>query len=184
MTTAQLTPIPCIAILAAVSSNQVIGLNNTLPWHLPADLKLFKKLTIGQIVVMGRRTFDSIGKPLPGRTNVVLTRRQNPDLPPGIVTANSIQEVLDHFSSDDRQIFIIGGAEIYRQTLPFCQRLYLTEIKQNFEGDTFFPEYDHDDWQEISREIHHEVENGMEYHFVVLDRKQTTHVNNHPANAS
>lgn len=184
MTTTQFTPVSNIAILAAVSSNRVIGLNNTLPWRLPADLKLFKSLTTGQIVVMGRRTFDSIGKPLPGRTNVVLTRQQNPDLPAGIVTAGSMQEILNHFSDDDRQIFIIGGAEIYRQTLPFCQRLYLTEIKRDFEGDTFFPEYDRDDWQEISREIHHEAKNGMEYHFVVLDRKQPVCVNADPENIS
>ena len=162
---------PRLAILAAVSGNHVIGLNNSLPWHLPADLKHFKQLTTGHIVVMGRRTFDSIGKPLPNRTNVVLSRQHNLDVP-GIITAHSIQEVLDHFTNDDRQIFVIGGAEIYRQTLPLCQRLYLTEIQQDFEGDTFFPEYDHDDWQEISREIHHKTGgNGLEYHFVMLDRK-------------
>ncbi|MCC6916284.1 dihydrofolate reductase [Nitrosomonas sp.] len=184
MTATPSAPAPRIAILAAVSSNQVIGWNNTLPWRLPADLKHFKQLTLGHIIVMGRRTFDSIGKPLPGRTNVVLTRQQNPDLPAGIITASSIEEVLNHFSGDNRQIFIIGGAEIYRQTLPFCQRLYLTEIKQDFEGDTFFPEYDHDDWQETSREIRHETERGMEYHFVVLDRKQPVSTNAHPAGMS
>jgi len=165
-----------LAILAAVSANQVIGLNNALPWHLPADLRHFRQLTTGHIVVMGRRTFDSIGKPLPDRTNVVLTRQHNTHLP-GVITANSIQEVLDHFSGDNRQIFIIGGAEIYRQTLPFCQRLYLTEIQQDFAGDTFFPEYDRDDWREISRETHHTADSGMEYHFVVLDRRQPVSVN-------
>ncbi|MXS85814.1 dihydrofolate reductase [Nitrosomonas sp. HPC101] len=165
--------IPRLAILAAVAANRVIGRNNSLPWHLPADLKHFKQLTIGQIVVMGRRTYDSIGKPLPGRTNVVLTRQHHPDVP-GIITAHSIQEILDHFAQDDRQIFIIGGADLYQQTLPICQHLYLTEIQQDFAGDTFFPEYDRADWQEISREIHHVAEDsGMEYHFVVLSRKQS-----------
>ena len=162
---------PRLAILAAISANRVIGLNNSLPWHLPADLKYFKQLTTGHIVVMGRRTFDSIGKPLPDRTTVVLSRQHVLDVP-GIITAHSIQEVLDHFANDDRQIFVIGGAELYRQTLPLCQRLYLTEIQEDFEGDTFFPEYDHDDWQEISREIHHETGgSGLEYHFVMLDHK-------------
>lgn len=165
-----LPSIPGLAILAAVSTNGVIGLNNSLPWHLPADLKHFKQLTTGQIVVMGRRTFDSIGKPLPGRTNVVLSRQRDPVIPE-IITANSIQEVLDHFGNDDRQIFIIGGAELYQQTLPLCQRLYLTEIQQDFTGDTFFPKYDRNNWREISREIHHETGgSNLEYHFVVLDR--------------
>lgn len=163
--------VPRLAILAAVSANHVIGLNNSLPWHLPADLKHFKQLTTGHIVVMGRRTFDSIGKPLPDRINVVLSRQCDFDVP-GIITVRSIQEVLDHFTNDDRQIFVIGGAEIYRQTLPLCQRLYLTEIQQDFTGDTFFPEYDRNSWLEVSREIHHTTdENSLEYHFVVLDRK-------------
>ena len=174
MTVPPLSP-PRLAILAAVSANRVIGLNNALPWHLSADLKHFKQLTIGQIVVMGRRTFDSIGKPLPDRTNVVLTRQRHFNWP-GILSAGSIQEVLDHFSSDDRQIFIIGGAEIYQQTLPFCQRLYLTEIQQDFAGDTFFPEYDRNDWREISREMHQTADSSMKYHFVVLDRKQPINI--------
>jgi dihydrofolate reductase len=162
---------PRLAILAAVAANRVIGLNNALPWHLPADLKRFKALTIGQIVVMGRRTFESIGRSLPDRTNVVLTRQRNLNLP-GVWVATSIQEVLDQFSNDDRKIFIIGGAELYQQTLSFCQRLYLTEIQCSFTGDTFFPEFNRDDWHEISREIHHEPDvTGTEYHFVVLDRK-------------
>jgi len=162
--------VPGLAILAAVSANRVIGLNNALPWRLPADLKHFKQLTTGHIVVMGRRTFESIGKPLSDRTNVVLSRQRDLDVP-GIITARSIQEVLDHFANDDKQIFVIGGAEIYRQTLPLCQRLYLTEIQQDFIGDTFFPKYDRNNWLEVSREIHHKTdENSLEYHFVILDR--------------
>lgn len=162
---------PRLAILAAVATNRTIGLNNTLPWHLPADLKRFRMLTTRQIVVMGRRTFESIGRPLPDRTNMVLTRQRDLNLP-GIHTAGSIREALEYFDSDNRQIFVIGGADLYRQTLPFCQRLYLTEIQQDFPGDTFFPEYDRGDWHEISREIQHKTgASGMEYHFVVLDRK-------------
>jgi len=162
---------PQFVILAAMATNRTIGLNNALPWYLPEDLKHFKQLTIGHVVVMGRHTFDSIGRPLPNRTNVVLSRQHNLSIP-GVFTASSIQEVQERFATEDRPIFIIGGANLYQQTLPLCQRLYLTEIQQDFAGDTFFPEYNHDDWQEISREIHHQSgENALEYHFVVLDRK-------------
>lgn len=162
---------PQLAILAAVAANRVIGRDNALPWHLPADLRRFKQLTLGQIVVMGRRTFDSIGKPLPGRTNVVLTRQHNLDLP-GVLMADSIRAILDRFSSDDRQIFIIGGEALFQETLPLCQRLYLTEIQGDFDGDTFFPEYDRNEWLEKSRETQHDAESGMEYHFVILERKK------------
>ena len=137
---------PQFAILAAVASNRVIGLNNSLPWHLPEDLKHFKQLTTGHIVVMGRRTFESIGRPLPNRTNVVLSRQHNLNIP-GVFIVNSIQEIQERFTTEDRPIFIIGGANLYQQTLPLCQRLYLTEIQQDFTGDVFFPEYNSDDLQ-------------------------------------
>jgi dihydrofolate reductase len=163
---------PCLSILAAVASNRTIGLNNTLPWHLPTDLKHLKALTLNQIVVMGRRTYESIGKPLPGRTNVVLSHQQNLSLPGGVSIAASIEEVLNCYANRGKKIFIIGGAALYQQALPYCQRLYLTEIQQDFVGDTFFPEFNRDEWQEISREIHHASESdGIEHHFVVLDRK-------------
>lgn len=166
---------PQLAILAAVAANRVIGRDNALPWHLPADLKHFKALTMGQIIVMGRRTFDSIGRPLPGRVNVVLTRQ--PDLQlPGVEIATSMEAVLERFGEDRRTIFIIGGAELYQQTLPYCDRLYLTEIQQAFPGDTFFPAYARDDWQEISREIQQDDTSGLTYHFVVLDRKSASHL--------
>jgi len=162
---------PRLAILAAVASNRTIGLNNTLPWHLPADLKHFKALTLGQIIVMGRRTYESIGRPLPGRTNVVLTRRQDLNLP-DVGLAQSIEEAVNRYADSDKTIFIIGGATLYQQALPLCQRLYLTEIQQDFPGDTFFPEFNRNDWQEISREIHYASDSSeMEFHFVVLDRK-------------
>ena len=163
---------PRLAILAAVATNGVIGINNTLPWHLPADLKHFKALTLGQIVVMGRRTFESIGRPLPERTNVVLTRQ--PDLTlPGVIVVQSIQDVLDQFANDPRPIFVIGGAQVYQETLSLCQRLYLTEIQQAFAGDTFFPALNHDEWHELSREIHHDPSGTVpEFHFVVLERNR------------
>lgn len=164
-----MTP-PRLAILAAVASNRVIGINNTLPWHLPADLKHFKALTIGQIVVMGRRTFGSIGHPLPERTNVVLTHQRDLMLP-GVVVAKSIHDVLNLFVNDTRSIFVIGGAQVYQDSLPLCQRLYLTEIQQEFAGDTFFPAFDRNEWHEISREIHRDSSGRTpEFHFVALER--------------
>lgn len=161
-------------ILAALSTNYVIGRDNTLPWHLPADLKRFKQLTTGQIVVMGRRTFESIGKPLPNRLNIVLSRQKNFSVG-GVVTTHSINDVLNQFAHDDRQLFVIGGEALFREMMPLCQRMYLTEIQQDFAGDTFFPKYNPDDWLETDREIHRaSADNELEYHFVVLDRKSVT----------
>ena len=164
---------PRLSILAAMASNRVIGQNNALPWHLSPDLKRFKSLTMGQIIIMGRKTYESIGKPLPGRINIVISRQ--PDFSvPGATVTRSIEEALIVCSDyQDKEIFIIGGAELYEQTVAVCQRLYLTEVKQNFEGDAFFPEFDRNDWDETLREIHTlEDGSGLEYHFVVLERKQ------------
>lgn len=164
--------LPRLSILAALASNRVIGQNNALPWHLSADLKRFKSLSMGQIIIMGRKTYESIGKPLPGRINVVISRQ--PDFSvPGATVTRSIEEALTVCSAyQDKETFIIGGAELYEQTLGACQRLYLTEVQRDFEGDAFFPEFDRSDWHETSREIHTlEDGSGLEYHFVVLERK-------------
>ncbi|SDW41173.1 dihydrofolate reductase [Nitrosomonas communis] len=161
-----------LSILVAMATNRVIGRNNALPWHLSADLKRFKALTMGQILIMGRKTYESIGRPLPGRINIIVTRQPAFSAPGTIVTC-SIEEALTAcLPYQDKEIFIIGGAELYQQTLAYCQRIYLTEIQQDFEGDTFFPEFDRNDWYESSREIHM-LEDGskLEYHFVVLERK-------------
>lgn len=160
-----------LAILAAVAANRVIGINNTLPWHLPADLKRFRSLTLGQIVLMGRRTYQSIGRPLPERTNVVLTRQQDLLLP-DVIIARSIHDALDQFANDPRAIFVIGGAQVYQESLPLCQLLYLTEIQQSFVGDTFFPVFNRDEWHEVSREIHQDCSGVTpEFHFVTLKRR-------------
>ncbi|AKH36680.1 MULTISPECIES: dihydrofolate reductase [Nitrosomonas] len=161
-----------LSILVAMATNRVIGRNNALPWHLSADLKRFKALTMGQILIMGRKTYESIGRPLPGRINIIVTRQPAFSVP-GTVVTGSIEEALTAcLPYPDKEIFIIGGAELYQQTLAYCQHIYLTEIQQNFEGDTFFPEFDQDEWYESSREIHR-LEDGskLEYHFVVLERK-------------
>ncbi|MBA3755155.1 MAG: dihydrofolate reductase [Nitrosomonas sp.] len=163
-----------LSILVAMARNRVIGQNNKLPWHLPADLKHFKCLTMGQTIVMGRKTYESIGRPLPGRTNIIITRQKSYEVP-GAIVANSIEDALlmcEEIGTTDREHFIIGGEELFRQTLGVCQRMYVTEIQRDFKGDTFFPEFDSEDWEEIQRDKHFsDSDNNMEYHFVILDRK-------------
>ena len=126
--------------IAAMSLNRVIGNRNDIPWHLPEDFKWFKKTTMGHVLLMGRKTFNSIGRPLPGRDTVVLTR--NPESIIGIPTFNSIEAFEQAEEFQKRKVFVCGGAEIYRQTLEKCSDLFLTLVKQKIEGDTFFPDYE------------------------------------------
>jgi len=127
--------------IAAMSLNRAIGIRNTIPWHLPEDFKWFKKMTTGHVIVMGRKTFESIGKPLPNRTTVVLTRSQL-SLPcvKTISNLSQLAETEEEFSG--REIFICGGAQVYAQALPLCSDLYLTVVQRNVEGDTFFPPFE------------------------------------------
>ena len=156
-----------ISIIVAMAQNRTIGINNTLPWRCPEDLKHFKALTMGHHMIMGRKTFDSIGKPLPGRTTVVVTR--NPELKTdGCIVTHSLHEAIAACNGDD-EIFIVGGAELYAQALPVADTIYLTEIQQNVEGDAHFPILDLRQWQEISREKHsQESPQPLIFHFVTL----------------
>jgi dihydrofolate reductase len=160
-----MTGISRIAIIAAVARNGVIGHRSRMPWHLPEDLKRFRRLTLGHAVIMGRRTFESIGKPLAGRNNIVVTR--SPDWScPGCHAAHSLEGALAavHESQD---AFVIGGAELYALALPVARRLYMTEIERDFEGDTHFPAFDRSHWREISREREASVGPGsFDYAFV------------------
>ena len=159
-----------LSIITAMASNRTIGIDNTLPWRCPADLKHFKALTMGHHMIMGRKTFDSIGKPLPGRTTVVVTRNRNLQIE-GCIVAHSLQEAIAACSGD-AEIFIVGGAELYTQALPLTDMLYITEIRQEAEGDAHFPEFDMNAWQEIAREPHSQQEpQPLEYHFVTYRRK-------------
>ena len=160
---------PRVSLIVAMAKNRVIGTNNRLPWHLPADLKHFKTLTMGHHIVMGRNTYESIGKPLPGRTSVVVTR--NADYaPPGVMVVNSLEKAI-LVCADDAEIFVIGGAEIYRQAISFADRIYLTKIDADISGDTHFPEFDSNSWLETERISHAPDEkNAYSYHFVVHDR--------------
>jgi dihydrofolate reductase len=157
-----------IAIIAAVARNGVIGLRNRMPWHLPEDLKRFRRLTLGHAVIMGRRTFESIGKPLAGRNNIVVTR--SPDWTgSGCRATHSIETALAAVQEQEAA-FVIGGAEIYALALPFACRLYITEIERDFDGDAFFPEFDRSQWREVSREqrvLGGAV--GFSYDFVAYD---------------
>ena len=130
---------PNFTAIAAMSLNRVIGNGNKIPWHLPEDFKWFKQVTMGQVLVMGRKTFESIGKPLPGRETIVLTRGAWSH--PGVKTAASLDQ-LPLPAEDARTVFIAGGAEIYRQALPLCSELLLTLVKREVEGDTFFPPFE------------------------------------------
>jgi len=134
--------------IAAMSLNRVIGAGNKIPWHLPEDFKWFKQTTTGHVIVMGRKTFESIGKPLPNRETIVLSRSQFQF--PGVKTIRSLDELKS--LAGDRQIFICGGAQIYAQALPLCSDLYLTLVKREVEGDTFFPPFE--ERFELVEEIH------------------------------
>lgn len=158
-----------ISLVVAMDRNRLIGSGNALPWHLTADLRHFKKLTMGHPVVMGRRTWESIGKPLPGRTNIVLTRQKDYEAP-GAVVVDSIESAKEQ-AGDQAELMVIGGAELYRQALAEADRIYLTEVHAEFEGDTYFPEMNMDEWACMSREdFGKDEKNPHDYSFVVLER--------------
>lgn len=140
-----------ISIIVAMADNRVIGKDNAMPWHLPADLKHFKKITTGKPIIMGRKTFESIGQALPNRRNIVITRNSD-YIAQGCDVVSSLEAALQ-LVSDQPEICIIGGAQIFQEALPLAQRLYLTFIDLNVEGDTFFPDWQPAQWDEISREV-------------------------------
>lgn len=155
-----------ISIIAAVGKNNVIGVDNKLPWKLSADLKRFRTITSGKQVVMGRKTFESIGKPLPNRTNIIITRDKNYKAD-GCIVVHSAEEALNA-AKGNQEIMIIGGEQIFREFLPKAKRMYLTIIDEKFNGDAYFPEYDKTEWREVSREEHED--GGLKYAFVDLER--------------
>lgn len=164
-----------IALIVAKAENGVIGSSNDLPWYLPADLRRFKELTTGHTIVMGRKTYDSIvarlGHALPNRRNVVLTRDRKAVFP-GVEIVFSIEDIRNL----DGDVYGIGGAEVYRQLLPYAETLYITEVKASIAGDTFFPELDEADWREVSREAHvRDDANQYDYDFVQYERVHETH---------
>lgn len=162
---------PILSAIAAMAENRVIGQDNQLPWRLPADLAHFKTLTTGHPVLMGRKTYKSIGRPLPNRTNIILTRDPDFSAPDCIVVTSAETAVTMAIEIDQEEVFIIGGAEIYQQLLPKIQKLYLTLVHHPFKGDAYFPELPASEWQEISREKHSKDDkNEYDYSFVVMKR--------------
>ena len=158
-----------ISIVVAMASNRVIGLNNTMPWHLSADLQNFKKITMGKPILMGRRTFESIGRPLPGRKNIIVSRNKDYKQQ-GCLVYNSIDEALEN-CRDEEEIMIVGGACFYETMLPVADRIYLTQIHKHFEGDTFFPEFDSSLWREIERMDFNDDQNvAFDYSFITLEK--------------
>ncbi|QIQ20357.1 type 3 dihydrofolate reductase [Zophobihabitans entericus] len=166
-----------ISIIVAMANNRVIGLNNQMPWHLPADLAWFKKNTLNKPVIMGRKTFESIGRPLPHRHNIIISRQ--PATEPKQTTANaeitwvtSINEALQ-VAGNVPEVFIIGGGNIYQQALPKVNRLYLTHICADLEGDTHFPDYHAEQWQVITQENHQaDDKNPYNYQFEILEKNR------------
>ncbi|RXT05728.1 dihydrofolate reductase [Ammoniphilus sp. CFH 90114] len=158
-----------ISVIVAMSRNRVIGKDNKMPWHLPADLAYFKRVTMGHTVLMGRKTFESMGKPLPGRNNVILTRQKDYHQE-GCRVLHTIEEALREFK--DQDLFVIGGAEIIKEFLPVVDKLYLTQIDEEFEGDTFLPEFDAGEWVEVSRtEGVIDEKNKFPHTFFVYEKK-------------
>lgn len=162
-----------ISAIVAMSQNRVIGRNNQLPWHMPADLKRFKTLTTGHTIVMGRKTYESIGKPLPNRNNIILTRDPNYQVP-GCEIAHHFEDVIKQAKEDQHganELFIIGGAQIYQQLLNSINRIYLTIIHHEFSGDAFFPEMDKHAWKELECITHlADDANPYNYSFITLER--------------
>lgn len=162
-----------IAAIAAMSKNRVIGRDNALPWHIPEDFKYFKRTTFGKPVIMGRKTYESLGQPLPGRINIVISR--NPDTIEGDVFAvDTLEKAIERATAiataeSVEEIFIIGGGQIYEAALPQTDRLYLTVIDETFEGDAHFPEFNQSDWTETSSK---HFDDPVPYDIKVFDRKK------------
>lgn len=161
-----------IALVVAIAENRVIGKDNQLIWHLPEDLKHFKQLTMGHPMVMGRKTFDAIGKPLPGRTSIIVTRQPDYQAPAGCVVVSSVEEALQEGLSRDEHVMVVGGAEIYQQTLPYAEVVYLTLVHESFEGDVYFPDLDAEAWEVTDQEEHLPDErHAYPYTFFTFRRK-------------
>lgn len=157
-----------ISLIVAHDKNRVIGYENKMPWHLPGELKYFKDTTMGKPMIMGRKTFESIGRPLPGRRNIIVTRNNEYSVE-GIEVANSIDEALE-LAGDVEEVMVIGGEEIFKLVLPVADRLYITHIEHEFEGDTFFPIYG-DEWKLVSCSDPVDSTQGYTFKYCIYDRK-------------
>lgn len=158
-----------ISAVVAIAANNAIGKNNQLLWHLPNDLKHFKQITSGHTVIMGRKTYDSVGRPLPNRRNIIITRQQIEIS--GCEVVHTIDEALA-LCADEMEVFIVGGAEIYKLAMPETDCIYLTIVHQSFDADAYFPEIDKSEWKETAREDHGTDEkHSIPYSFITLERR-------------
>ncbi|MCJ1907440.1 dihydrofolate reductase [Planococcus ruber] len=157
-----------ISLMVAHDPNRVIGINNELPWHIPEDLAYFKKHTVGKSIIMGRNTFESIGRPLPKRKNIVVTRNEHYHAD-GIEIVHNLDEAMERGKGMNDEIMVIGGEQIFRSILPKADRLYITLVQKEFEGDTFFPEYGNE-WELVSRSDHLSSA-GIPFSYLVYERK-------------
>lgn len=158
-----------VALIVAIASNGVIGKDNALPWHIPEDLKWFKRNTLGKPIIMGRKTWDSIGRPLPGRPNIVVTRQPGWRAE-GVHAVHSLDEGLtlaESLAPDAAELMVIGGSALFAEALPLCARFYMTEVKRAYDGDVRFPEIEHRNWREVTREAH---DGDPAYDFVVMEQ--------------
>ena len=157
-----------LSLIVAFANNQVIGINNTLPWHLPEDLKRFRTLTTGHHIIMGRKTFESLGRLLPGRTTIIVTRNKDYNVE-GALIAHSLQAAL-LYCANDSEPFLIGGAELYKDGLKLANKLYITEVHADFAGDAFFAKIDSDEWV-LAEKKDHLSANGLQYSDLIYLRK-------------
>jgi len=158
-----------ISLIVAMGENHVIGRNGDLPWHIPEDLKWFKKNTLGKPIIMGRKTFETLKKPLPGRHNIVITSDQNYEVD-GTTVTHSLEEALEA-AGEVEEIMICGGASIYKQALPLVDKMYITLIYHDFEGDTFFPKYDTKQWKEVEQIDRYQTHDEYDYSFLIYERR-------------
>lgn len=159
-----------VSLIAAQAKNRAIGKDGAIPWHIPEDLKRFKRLTMGKPIIMGRKTYESIGRALPGRSNIVVTRNPNFEAE-GVTVTHSLLEATDFARTlNSEEFFVIGGQQLYAAALPDADRLYLTYVDIEVEGDTFFPEFDQDDWLELEREPRRSEKSGLAFSFVTYAR--------------
>ena len=159
-----------VSLVAAMSENRVIGRDNQVPWHLPEDLKRFQARTRGHWVIMGRRTFESIGTPLPQRTTIVLTRRSD-SRPPGAIVAGSLEQAL-RLAESQEEVFVLGGEAVYRDALPLAERMYLTIVHAEIEGNTHFPQFDESAWTVLEEERHEaDARHAYAFTFRTYERK-------------
>ena len=160
-----------LSIIVAIAKNNIIGKDNKLIWHLPEDLKRFKKLTTGHTIIMGRKTFESLGKVLPNRKHVIITKNKEFSINDKNVEIINDISLIDTYIKSNEECFVIGGSSIYSQLMPYANKMYITEINEEFDGDTFFPDFDKNEWEVLEKEMQMDKNSLYTYEFITYIRK-------------